>query len=220
MATVHKLNTEPSKDLQKAIIGHFWRKSEDLINVEDYVAYFYQYNITCRALYLGALETESMVILVKSHEDLIDIIDVLWVFADSNPNFTRSELRDSLENHSLFKDQPITKVNHSINLILRLWLTILIQDARFAPASKTIEWDDSSRFQDFILQQFPGPRLQGPDHSFTVLESNFTAVNLLRLCGIRVEWVCQLENHLEFDSSRRALKVYSLAGCLQDHLNR
>jgi hypothetical protein len=220
MAGGTRLDVEPPEDLQRKIVSRFWRKAEDTIRLEEYVSYFFYYNNTCRALYLGAIRTESMAIVLHTHEDVLDLIDEIWSLVAVNPNFTRPELRESLAQREHFKQQPQFRINNSINLALRLWVTIRIQDADFGPASRTLQWDDSSSIKDFILRNFPGPRLQGSNVFETMLESNFTAVNLYRMCGIHIEWICQLEDHLKFDIERRVLMIYSLAGCLQDHLDR
>lgn len=100
----------------------------------------------------------------------------------------------------------------------RLWLTIRIQEADFAPASKTRQWDDTTTIQSFISALFPGPTFHDASGRGTI-ESNFTAVNLNSMCGIRIEWIHQLEDHLHYDLDRRVLMVYSLPGCLQGHLD-
>ena len=220
MVNQHNLNIEPSVDLQRKIISHLWRKSENGVNIDEYVSYFDQYNRTCRGLYLGALHSESMAIVIQTHENLLEFIDTIWTLVQKNHNFTRPELRAFLEHHDLYKGKSPSKIDNTINVALRVWLTIRIQKGEYAPASNVIDWNDSSGIQDFLSLQFPGPMYQGRSGPEIILESNFTAVNLYRLCGIRVEWVCQLEDHLKFDVDRRVLMVYSLSSCLQDHLNR
>jgi hypothetical protein len=220
MASGTKLNVEPPEDLQRKIVSRFWRKAEDTIKLEEYVSYFLYYNNTCRALYLGAIRTESMAIALQTHEDILDLVGEIWSLGAANPNFNRPQLTDLLVQCGQFKQQPLFKINNSVNLALRLWVTIRIQDIDFSPASRTIQWDDSSSIKDFILRSFPGPRLQGSNALGTMLDSNFTALNLIRICGVRIEWICQLEDHLKFDTERRILMIYCLAGCLQDHLDR
>jgi hypothetical protein len=208
MASGTKLKVEPPEDLQIKIVSRFWRKAEDTIRLEEYVSCFFYYNNTCRALYLGAIRTESIAIVLHTYGDILNLIDEIWSLVAVNPNFTRPGLRESLVQRKHFKQQPQFRINNSINLALRLWVTIRIQDADFGPASRTLQWDDSSSIKDFILRNFPGPRLQGSNVFETMLESNFTAVNLYRMCEIHIEWICQLKDHLKFDIERRCQLVY------------
>jgi hypothetical protein len=219
MAAGTNLRTEPSEHLQRKIINSFWKKRPADIRTVEYMSYFLHYNTTCRALFLGAIRSESMAIALQTHEDILDVVSKIWLLAEKSLNFGRPELRASLAQLDCFAQQPSFKIDNSINLVLRLWLTIRIQDTDFNPAGKTMQWDDTSTFSDFMNIHFPGPRLQGQTNSGNMLESNFIAVNLYRMCGIRIEWISHLEDHLTFDIERRALMVYSLAGCLQDHID-
>lgn len=113
------------------------------------------------------------------------------------------------------------KLNNSINLALRLFLTIDIREEVFAPASTTIQWDDTSTLQDLIERQFPGPRLLDDGGKGRIVPGNdFTAVNLQRIGGVNLDWTCDIKEHLLFDREFRSLKVYTLKSCLYDHKDR
>lgn len=217
MAAKTSLAEHPSEFLQKKIVRHFWNKEEP-INVEDYVSYFAYYTRTCQALFLGFTSTELESLSITVHEDLLDIADVLRDLSKETPNFNRPQARTALKGLEQHVNQPIFKVNNSIGVFLRLWLTIRIQDSNFSPAAKTIQWDDTIKIQEFIVGNFPEPRSQSSEAGIS-LESNFTAVNLYRLCGIQVSWTHQLEDHLQYDIENRTVRVYPLSQCLQDHLD-
>jgi hypothetical protein len=207
----------PSCWVQTQIIQHFWKRKEDDIDLESYSSYFQYYDRTCKSLSLGLSNRELHSLSITTHEDLLEMVDVVWDLSTETPNFDRSQVRAALMKLPCHAGQPPIKINNSINLLLRLWLTMRIQEADFSPAAKTIQWDDISKIQDFIARIFSEP--QGYSIGQEVaLESNFTAVNLDRMCGVRVEWTCQLEEHLSFDAENRTVSVYSLSKCLQDHL--
>jgi hypothetical protein len=190
------LAEEPSDLLRRRIVSHFWRRQENLVDLEVYASYFYYYKRACKALHLGISGTEFDSLSIQAHEDLLEMVD-------------RFPLHNS---------QPVRKVNNSINFLFRLWLTIRIQEADFSPAAKTFQWDDTSKIHEFLARNFPEPRSHSTDPGI-LLESNFTAVNLYRMCGIRVEWTYQLEDHLKYDIENRTVSIYSLSQCLRDHLD-
>jgi hypothetical protein len=219
MATRTSLAKEPSDALRRRIIRHYWRKQEELIDIELYSSYFHFYYQTCRSLLLGFSHTELDNLSIITHEDLIDMVDVFWDLSKSEPNYNRVQLRAALVERTPHSGQPLEAVNNSINLLLRLWCTVRIQDADFSPAAKTIPWNDNSGIRDFLINCFPEPRAH-ISGSESALESNFTAVNLYRMCGVHVEWTYQLEDHLKYDIEKRTVHIYSLSKCLQDHLER
>jgi hypothetical protein len=205
---------DPSPPLRRKIVCHFWRKQEAIVNIESYASYFHYYNRTCQSLSLGVSYTELDSLSIKAHEDLLDMVDEIWKLSDEIPNFDRPQARAALVKLPLHVDQPLVNVNNSINVLFRLWFTVRIQDDDFSPIAKTIQWDDNSRIRDFLVRNFPEPR----SRTTGAIERNFTAVNLDRMCGVNVEWTCQLEDHLRYDVESRTVSVYSLSKCLQDHL--
>jgi hypothetical protein len=218
MAKRTKLAEDPSKGLRTEIVCHFWRKQKDTVNIQAYNTYFEYYNTTCRALLLGVACTELESLSITTHEDLLDMIDALWKLSETTPNFDRPQLRAELLKIPTHIDQPLAKVNNSINFLFRLWLTVRIQEPDFSPAARSFQWDDSSMIKNFLMRNFPEPRSNRLE-SEILLESDFTAVNLFRMCGIRVNWTNQLEDHLLYDVETRTVSIYSLGECLQDHLS-
>lgn len=117
--TTTKLNIEPSEALQRKLISTFWRKEEDQVRTEDFISFFYYYNTTCRALYLGFTRTESAAIILETHEDVLTLMEAIWSLSDrSKHNFTRPGLRDFLSERRLFADEPQSKINNSIDFVL------------------------------------------------------------------------------------------------------
>jgi hypothetical protein len=219
MDSTTSLSEDPPELLKKKIVSRFWRKPGEAVILEHYDTYFEYYNTTCHALFVGFSSKEINTLSINSHEDLLHMVDVFWELCKDTPNFDRPQARSALKKCPKHRNEPQDKINNSIDVLLRLWLTIRVQNSDFSPAAKTLQWDDTSTVQDFLTQHFPSPRSHSSDPGLP-LESNFTAVNLYRMCGIRVSWTYQLEDHLKYDIENRIVCVYSLSQCLLDHLER
>lgn len=179
------------------------------------------YHKICEGLYLG-LQSEAKSLVAENHHHVLVIVQVLWDFLDLKQPCRRPELRAKLEERfdqldELGPDNQM-RLNNSINLALRLWLTMDIQDSVFAPATITIEWDDSSALDDFVKSQFPPPKGSSIFHKDETAISigDLTAVKLQRIGGITIEWTYLLNQHLKYDRESRKLKIYMLKTCLHD----
>jgi hypothetical protein len=136
------LAVAPHEDLKKEIVSCFWRRPRAETNVEDYASYFQFYHKSCEALYLG-LHSEAKSLVSDNHHHVLIIVKVIWEFLDHNLPCTRPALRrelvkkfTSLANGDAYNE---IRLNNSINLALRLWLTLDIRDSVFAPAASTIQ---------------------------------------------------------------------------------
>lgn len=214
----------PQSDVKKEIVSCFWRRPRDEIDLEDYVSYFQFYHKSCEALYLG-LHNEAKSLVADNHRHVLIIIEALWEFIDHSLPCTRPTVRLEAEKKlsSIAEGDSITEIrlNNSINLALRLWLTLDIRNSAFAPAASTIQWDDNTTLHEFVRSQFLGPRAsRNPtekDEKETVIsDGELTAVKLRRIGGITIEWTYHLNQHLRFDREFRRLKIYSLKTCLHD----
>ncbi|KAL8834534.1 MAG: hypothetical protein Q9170_003716, partial [Blastenia crenularia] len=107
----------------------------------------------------------------QSYEDIFYIVEILRDNAESQ----RPELRRRL---SLgFPSSSDVGLNHSINLAIRLWLMINIQEPEFQGLrheATSIRWDDESTLLAFIESLFPYSRWQMTAQS-SRLGPNFTA---------------------------------------------
>jgi len=219
-----RLSGVPHNALKEEIIVRFWRKDRPQILLGEYMPYFQFYQKSCEALYLG-IRSEAKALFAETHEHILEIVDVIWSCVDSGQQLRRSELRNNIAGrfcmdivNDITRYEPL---NNSINLALRLWLTVDIREEAYAPAITTIQWGDESTLQEFMKQQFPGPRvfLTG-DKAHIILGGDFTAVNLRRIGGINLDWTCSLNEHLSFDREFRRLKVYTLKSCLYDQRDK
>lgn len=110
-------------------------------------------------------------------------------------------------------------MNNTINLSLRLWLTVDIRARQFGGVGD-VQWNDDVSLRNLIDQQFPtvdkgaGASQSGRDVS---LDEEFNALNLLHRRGIKTEFTDTLTHHLLFDPKVKTLMVYPLRHCLTLH---
>lgn len=110
------------------------------------------------------------------------------------------------------------KMDNTINLALRLWLTMDIRGRQFGGVGD-IQWNDDSSLGDFIEKRFPTTELTGEvaQSRDVLLDEEFTAPNLFRRRGIKTKFTDKLSNHLIYDAKAETLMVYPLKQFLTLH---
>jgi hypothetical protein len=215
------LSRPPTQALKLEIIARYWRKKDTQnIQFENYGSYFDNYWSTCKGLFIG-LNNEAKALSIRTHEEMIEIVDQIWnLISTGSGSCLRPMIRSLLPNGSTSDPVLISKLNNSINLALRLWLHIEIQDPQFLHGVKTITWNDQSELKAFIRDQFKAPTLTATGDSWNaILDTRFTAVNLYRFCGVSFRWTSNLLEHLHFNKEQRTITVFSMKQCLQDQLD-
>ena len=212
-----ELSRKPTDDLKRKIINCFWRQPEELIDLKDYVGFFDYYRDICRSLHLGIQSKQVDTLAAQTHEDVITIVDCLWSSQEAGFKETRQSFRGRLK-ESRRNDETDERINASIDLALRLWLTMNIKEKDLY-SRRGIAWNDISHLSTFIETQFRGPE-GGDRNGKVVLGNGMTAIELKRNNGISVNFINNLEDHLSYDYSRQSLNVYHLEHVLQAHLNR
>ena len=212
-----KLSHEPSEKLKKEIIYRFWHQSKEVIDIRDFATYFEHYWKTCQSLHLGA-RSKADTLAARTHEDILDTIDCIWSMQNTGFNETRVSLRRMLQ-EKYFPDACDQRINNSIDLALRLWLTLNFRDTSPLSTDVDIVWNDVSYLSTFVSATFHGPACDEP-RAKLVLGSDMTAVKLRRINGISIKWASNLKEHLYYDIDRRTLKVFSLEHVLQALLTR
>jgi hypothetical protein len=115
---------------------------------------------------------------------------------------------------------------------LRDWLAFLLQPfTNLIPKSITqrvqtyqdqgpLQWEGTRTLECVVSQRFQNLRSVEVTKNGVTLQTSFTAVNLQRFCGIEIELMCNLVEHLEFNRELRILKIYPLKGYLYDMKRR
>ena len=206
----------PPPELKKQIVQCLYRRRAHEANLNDYTNYFDFYEHTCKALYLG-VRREADTLASQTHEHILDIINIIYSLTTSKVNFRRKTLRE-LCRDTVDVSRSDANINASIDLALRLWLTIGIKRHEATQMPSNALWNDDQSLHDFVRYQFPGPVTAGGPS--VVLGNELRAVNLERLSGISIIWTYSIEDHLLFDKDDRTLRVYMLKQVLQDHMLR
>ena len=129
----------------------------------------------------------------------VDIIDIVH-HVRSNVSSSLSDLRDSLRHiHNRFPSDAV-KLSNSIELAVRLWLMIDIQNVK-AGAYQTLDrawpWPETSSLVE-VVQSL---RRRAP-HGFVAtqqLPEVFNAFDMKRMAGFEIRWTDNLSNHLCID---------------------
>ena len=208
---------KPPDHMKREIISRLWHQSKGVIELSDYAEYFEYHWQSCQNMHLGA-RSKADILAARTHGEILDITDALWSFQDNGFQVTRVTLRKILRQKH-FQEDSDESINVSIDLALRLWLTLNIRDASPVSINRGIVWNDVSHLSTFVSEQFQGPTSDEP-RARVVLGIDMTAVELEKLSGISVEWVSDIKDHLYYIVDRRILKVYNLEHVLQAHLDR
>lgn len=208
---------KPSGDLKREIIHRLWHQSKTVIELSDYAEYFDYHWQSCQNMRLGAL-SKADILAARTHGEILNIIDALWSFQDSEFQVTRVTLRTVLKQKH-FQEDSDERINVSIHLALRLWLTLNIRDSSPASTNRGVVWNDVSYLSTFVSEQFQGPTSDEPRAKVS-LGSDMTAVQLRKINGIAIEWISNIRDHLYYNNDRRILKVYNLEHVLQAHSRR
>jgi hypothetical protein len=211
------LSEPPDSPAQLTIIERFWKQIIPKSSLDIYRPYFWYYKVESQRLQFGLSiqQWQSSALAATTHEDILCIVDVL----SSKRDLRRPQIRDQLRER--FPEAGGQAINWSIDLALRLWLMLNVRDEAFslhAPQTPSIQWDDWTTLLDFVEHQFP-TATRSYERRNMQFDHTFTAVNIVRYSGLRIEWTTSLADHLRLDRRRRVLRIFPFKHCLQSHLD-
>lgn len=190
--------------IAQAFFGPTVPQKERIYALKQYFGYFSnELKLLRTGISKESWQTKNLAI--KDCEDLFYVVDLLR----TNQEQRRPEIRQKLL--SRFGTSNDLAVNRSLNLALRLWLMINVQEPAFAGLRHgvtSVEWNDENTLLAFIESLFPPSRWPKIPPQSTRLGPHFTAAFMQRVCGLRIEWTTSLHDHLRLDSLRKALKVF------------
>jgi len=213
--SLRSLSDRPDQDDKIIIQGHFWPQTSQ--DPERYFEYFEYYEAELRRLTLGISRQswQLKTIAAKTHNDILHTVKILSEQMNSN----RPSMRDSLRD-SCYKGADDVSINRTIDFALRLWLMLNVRDPCFeldTPDTPIIQWDEKSSLESFVSRQFP-PTKSPVYVRESRLDPCFTVVNMIRICGLKLEWSEHLEDHLRLDRLTKVLRIYPYKLCLSAHL--
>ncbi|KAL8823053.1 MAG: hypothetical protein Q9191_006223 [Dirinaria sp. TL-2023a] len=213
--TQSNLTDRPGSRLQ--IAQAFFGPSVQEDRVDALQKYFAYYNEELQLLRQGISEEswQTKYLAAETYEDVFHVVHVLRRSADSR----RPELRQQLSLR--FCSSNDVGLDRSINLAIRLWLMINVQEPEFRGLrheATSIQWDDESALRAFLASLFPLSRWPVTAQS-SRLGPHFTAVFMQSVCGLKIEWTTSLHDHLRLDRRRKALKIFPYKSYLQALIN-
>lgn len=147
----------------------------------------------------------------KTHHDILNIIR----FLKANREEKRSACRQKFLMH--YQELDHVSLNHLMDLAVRMWLMINVLDSDVelvddeAPRKP---WSETCSLEELIKSLFQKPQTN-LDLKESRLHPSFTASNLVKVCGLRVEWTQCLANHLRLDRRKKVLWVFYCKAFLQ-----
>ncbi|KAF2434056.1 hypothetical protein EJ08DRAFT_646919 [Tothia fuscella] len=177
-------------EVQRDIIEGFWPRSATLklqYDQLDWNAYFKYYNSQC----IQALHNRGQHVGARTHQDLIDVAQ------DISGSCTRGDLKELLKaklRTTKSEEQANELVEGSIDLTTRLLIMMDVGVLRLGYSGRPqIAWRDGT-LKECIHAYFADPIALG--HENTRFEQIFTARNITRIGGIKIEWTENLADHL------------------------
>ncbi|RDW56350.1 hypothetical protein BP5796_13225 [Coleophoma crateriformis] len=216
-----------SGELKRKILQSFW--SIDAEDLEEYKWFFSYYEKKCKNL-RSATGVEFTKLSGKNHEDIMKVIDIIWKSGENKTSVERPELRSILKTHEEFVLKGDSALNTSINVALRLWTTInFCEDADPDISPGSVEWNDTTKLNEFIASQFKPAPIRSPttlstqstaQKTGTKMDGQFSAVALQSLHGIQTQVATNIVNHLLYEDSEengRILQVFMSKPFLEAH---
>ncbi|KAJ5390115.1 uncharacterized protein N7496_001183 [Penicillium cataractarum] len=131
---------------------------------------------------------------LKSHQDLIDLINFIKTLA----HLTKPELIARLEDSHIDLGPPIP----AIEFALRIWLFLPLED-----------WGSRQTLEQYIHSMFPRSSSLPDSPTFAL---NFNVLNLKQIGGFKIVWTESLQDHLSLniDDTEKELRIFHVASFL------
>jgi hypothetical protein len=194
------------------ILGQLFHITSSNLRLDGYLDYFEFYEAELQRLQSGlsAASRPSFQLAANSHSDLLFIATLLSEHRGS----TRPQIRQKIQ--SRFPGLEDSSLNRSIDLTLRLWLTLNVREDMILTESQSRKWDDNRILETFISDQFPISTLSQESRE-TRLHPQFTVANMISICGLKIGWTHCLANHLRLDRKSNKLWIYPYKNLLVAH---
>lgn len=210
------LLSEVPNPAEKALItsSFFGSKRDDDASLTT--SYYNYYTKEIGRLRIGVAEASCPIntLAAKTHEDIVHIVDTLHS-KKANP---RNDVTVELLEH--FPGSNGLSIDRSVDLAVRLWLMLNVGDEDLPaqdPQKVLIPWEDETSLEDLIARQFR-ESISTLGLRERRLDPNFTAANMVTLCGLQLRWADCLEDHLRLDRRDKALWIFPYKGFLSAHL--
>jgi len=234
------INDPPDNNTETAIGLTFFKDgfqaNGGLLAFRDY---FKHYHFEIDALHSGFDDRhhQSKELAITTHEEVITVVKELRECTKLMRTAIRPRLLQKLPNEQDLgpnraiefpnkqdeQDKQDLRLNRAIDIAIRWWLLINVREECFQdlyPRRPVREWNDKGSLEDFIKDTFPSAK-----SSLSARESRlnpfFTAANMVKICGLKIQWTPYLDDHLRLDhqsGEHPVLWVFSFKRCLNAFL--
>ncbi len=152
----------------------------------------------------------------KTHDDIFYVCSVL----SAKRSMPRHKIRECLKSRFPGPLNDNLSIDRSIDLSVRLWLMLNVRDEELSvvtPQTPTLHWSDALSLEQFISAHFPLSVTELTMRE-SRLDPSFTVANLVRICGLQIQWTASLEDHLRLDRRRKILSVFSFKDFLSGRM--
>ena len=201
---------------RKAIITTLWPSiSQPQISIPEYQAFLSYFRATIDKLVFGQRPVVVNDFAAQTIEEVGSVLACVRV--------NRTETRDSVVKKLQieFPNSSEEQINHSLELVSRLWLTVHITSTqyRIGPSESEVtpvQWDPSDSIVKSLADDFPKSDLVLTFREVRI-ESRFTIANFSEICGVQVAWTDNLRDHLRYDRLADLVWIYPHKICLVNH---
>ena len=163
---------------------------------------------------------------VRHHQQLFAVQDFDGILAviDIIRTHAAKPCRELLSILSLqYINVALDSVRRSMELAIRLWLTLNVHtvDIRVGPETTEedpIDWNLDLSLEELLKNQFPKRTINNDRENPLRFDTRLTAAYLVNICGMKLQWPDDIASHLNFDLNRLVLTIYRHKVCLKSHL--
>lgn len=154
----------------------------------------------------------------RTYQDLLQILTCIQSSCQSKST-SRLEVTDQIcakfssSDPVLASDPKDAKLNASLTLAARLWLSISIDSLpHFFTPGYVIRWDSDKCLSDAVGKEFSS---KSQTTETVKLPKVFTAANLEKIAGIQVQWTSNLADHLALKDDDKKVMFFHQASFLE-----
>jgi hypothetical protein len=149
--------------------------------------------------------------VLRNHQDVVELV------SDVRSGHTRIQVHERLKQRAMLPtvlDEGLaTEVDRCLDFAARL--TTMSAWTKFAfdlDGSKGYNWPRDDSLSEIIANRLT--RQHSMQNVRMRFEKNFTAMNLVRIAGLRIVWTWNLQDHLLMDEDKKEVYVFSCLASL------
>lgn len=175
------------------------------------------------ATFFDHLENEVDRIKHQQERFAVDTLEGVIVIIDLMKRATPRQLSELVQALKYtYPDSDEKAIQRSLELCIRLWLTLNINSPSLAVGSTSrleipMTWRCDLSIKDLVQSRWNDPRGR-KSTSETQIDDAFTAAYLVNVCGMSLQWTEYLSDHLTIDPQRKVLTLYKYKVYLRNRI--